>query len=80
MGNGCIDPHFLDLDTSWRRVVGFTPRPLYSRGNGPRTHWIGGSVGPRAGLDYMERENSSPYRYPNSDTSVVQPVASRYTD
>jgi hypothetical protein len=45
----------LDLDTSWRRVVSFTPRPLYTRGNSPGTHWIGGWVGPRTGLDVVER-------------------------
>jgi hypothetical protein len=28
-GNGCIDPHFLDLGSSWRWVVSFTPWPLY---------------------------------------------------
>jgi hypothetical protein len=31
-GSGCIDPHFLDLDTNWKLVVNFTPRPLYPRG------------------------------------------------
>jgi hypothetical protein len=31
MGSGCIDPHFLDVGTSWRWVVNFTPRPLYTR-------------------------------------------------
>jgi hypothetical protein len=31
MGSGCIDPHFLDLGTSWRWVVSFTSRPLYPR-------------------------------------------------
>jgi hypothetical protein len=36
MGSECIDPHFLDLDTSWRWVVSFTLRPLYSRGKSPR--------------------------------------------
>jgi hypothetical protein len=35
-GYGCIDPHFLDLSTSWRWVVNFTPRPLYPQGKGPR--------------------------------------------
>jgi hypothetical protein len=34
--SGCIDPHFLDLGTSWRWVVSFRPRPLYPRGNSPR--------------------------------------------
>jgi hypothetical protein len=35
---------------------------------------------PRAGLDDLEKRNSWPYRDSNSDPSVVQPVASRYTD
>jgi hypothetical protein len=35
-GNGCIDPHFLDLGTSWRWVVSFTHRPLSLRGKSPR--------------------------------------------
>jgi hypothetical protein len=41
--SGCIDPQFLDLSTSWRWVVNFTPRPLYSRERAPGTHCIGGS-------------------------------------
>jgi hypothetical protein len=49
MGNGCIDPHFLDLGTSWRWVVNFTPRPLYPRGK------VGGWVDLRAGLDDLEK-------------------------
>jgi hypothetical protein len=41
-GSGCIDPHFLDLC--------FTP------GEGaPGTHWIGGWVDLRAGLDDLEK-------------------------
>jgi hypothetical protein len=36
MGSGCVGPHFLDLGTSWRRVVSFTPLPLYPRGKSPR--------------------------------------------
>jgi hypothetical protein len=49
-GSGCIDPHFLNLGTSWRWVVSFMLRPLYPRGRSPSTHWIGGWVGPRADL------------------------------
>jgi hypothetical protein len=64
-----MEPHFLDLGTSWRRVshifltsalVGgewsasrldrFTPEEI-ARG----THWIGGMVNPRAGLDDMQK-------------------------
>jgi hypothetical protein len=32
----CIDPRFLDLGTSWRWGVSFTPRPLYPRRKSPR--------------------------------------------
>jgi hypothetical protein len=42
---------FFYLDTRWRWVDGFTPQPFYSQGTAPCTHWIGGWVGPRAGLD-----------------------------
>jgi hypothetical protein len=35
-GSGCIDPRILDLGTSWRWAVTFTPRPLYLRGKNSR--------------------------------------------
>jgi hypothetical protein len=54
MGEWCIDPRFLDLGTSWRSVVSFTPLPLYPRGKPPCTHWVGGWMDLRAGLDDME--------------------------
>jgi hypothetical protein len=44
-----------DLGTSWRRVVSFTPLPLYLHGKKAVTHWIGGWVDPRAGLDDVEK-------------------------
>jgi len=50
-GSGDIAPRILDLSTSWRWVVSFTPRQLYSRQRAPGTQWIGGWVGPRAILD-----------------------------
>jgi hypothetical protein len=31
-----IGPYFLDLGTSWKWLVSFTPRPLYTRGKSPR--------------------------------------------
>jgi hypothetical protein len=88
-------------------------------GRAPGTHWLGGWVDPRSGLDDVERrkilplpglqlqplgraarsqslyrlrypgssvwttwrrESSGPYQDSNADPSVVQPVASRYTD
>jgi hypothetical protein len=48
-GDGCIDPHFLDLGTS--SLFGrFTPGE-----RAPGVHWIGGWVGLRAGLDDMKK-------------------------
>jgi hypothetical protein len=46
----------------------------------PGTHWIGGWVGLRTGLDDVEKKEFLPLPDSNSDLSVVQPVASRYTD
>jgi hypothetical protein len=54
-GSGGIDPHFLDLGTSWRLVVSFTPRPLYPGERASGTHWIGGWVDRKAGLDDTEK-------------------------
>jgi hypothetical protein len=36
MGGERIEPHFLNLGTSRRKVVSFTPRPLYPWGKSPR--------------------------------------------
>jgi hypothetical protein len=44
------------------------------------THWIGGWVGPRAGLDDVEKRKFLTLPGLELDPSVVQPVASRYTD
>jgi hypothetical protein len=55
MGEWMYRSTFFDLGTSWKRVVRFTPLPLYPRGKSPDTHWIGGCVGLRAGLDDVER-------------------------
>jgi hypothetical protein len=44
------------------------------------THCIRGWVGPRTGLEDVERRKFCPYLDSNSDPSAVQPVASRYTD
>jgi hypothetical protein len=63
---------FLDLGTSWRWVVNFTPRPLYPRGKSPWYLWIGGWVNVRAGLDDFEKRKS--LTLPGLE---LQPVASR---
>jgi hypothetical protein len=50
-GRGIIAP-----TDSWPRHWGMSgqrhaPTALYPGGKDPHTHWIGGCVGPRAGLD-----------------------------
>jgi hypothetical protein len=75
-GSGCIDPRFLDLGTSWRCAVNFTPRTLYPPGKrSPGTHWIGGWVDLRAGLDDLEKR-----KFLTLPGLELQPVASCYTD
>jgi hypothetical protein len=51
MGEWRYSSTFLNLGTRWRWVVSFTPQLLYPGERAPGTHWIGGWVGPRAGLD-----------------------------
>jgi hypothetical protein len=51
------------------------------RERAPGTHWIGGWLGPRAVLDpVVKRKIPSLRRESNPRTSIVQPVAQRYTD
>jgi hypothetical protein len=58
------------------RLGRFTPKE-----RAPRTHWIGGWVGPRAGLDAVVKRNiPSPRRESKPRTPIVQPIAQRYTD
>jgi hypothetical protein len=45
----------------------------------PGAHWIGGWVDPRAGLDNVEKI-LDPTGTWTLTSSVIQPVASRYTD
>jgi hypothetical protein len=77
--NGCIDPHFLDLGSSWKRVVTFTPRPLYPLGKNPGTHCIWGRVGSRVGLNDVKKI-LDPIGTRTEIPSAVQLEASSYTD
>jgi hypothetical protein len=56
-------------------VVSFTPRE-----RSPDTHWIEVEWTPEPVWTVWRREIFLPYRDSNSDPSVVQSVASRYTD
>jgi hypothetical protein len=56
------------------------PAALYPRERTPGTHWIGGWVGRRAGLDAEARRRIlCPCRGSNLDRSIVQPVVRHYT-
>jgi hypothetical protein len=79
-GSGCTYPHFLDIGTSWKWAVSFTPRPLYLRGKNPRYPLDRRLGGPRTCLDDVEKKNSYPYRDSNSDSSTFQSVVIHYTD
>jgi hypothetical protein len=80
MGSESTDPFFLTaaLDGGERSAS----RPCRSnpgeRASG--THWIGGWSDPRARLDNTKKGTFLSYRSLNSDPSVVQPIAGRYTD
>jgi hypothetical protein len=73
--SGGIAPPFLTLalDGEWSasHVCYFSAEET-----GPGTHPTEGTVGPRAGLDVVEKRNiSCPYRESNPDLLVIQPVA-----
>jgi hypothetical protein len=68
MGSGCIDSRILGLGTSCRWVVSFKSRPLCSLGKGRSSHWVGGWMNSRTGLNDVKKRNSWPYRDSNSDT------------
>jgi hypothetical protein len=79
-GSGCTDPRFLDLGTSCRWVVTVTPQPLYPRGKCPRYLLDRRLGGPQSRSGQRGNEKIWLYRDSNSDPSLVQPVASGYTD
>jgi hypothetical protein len=57
------------------------PATLPPRERDPGTHWVGGWVGPRAALDAVVKwKIPSPRRESKSRTSIVQPLAQRYTN
>jgi hypothetical protein len=67
LGSGSAAPLILVLGTRWRWMVSFTPRLRYPHGKNPCTHWIGGWLGPRAGLDKASARTQT------TDHSVLSP-------
>jgi hypothetical protein len=54
-GIGCIDRHFLDLALVGGEWSASRPGHFTAGERAPGTPWIGGWVGPRAGLDEVEK-------------------------
>jgi hypothetical protein len=54
-GSGGVPPLILNLGTKWGWVVDLTPRPLYQRGKSSRSLPDRSWVGPKAGLDVLEK-------------------------
>jgi hypothetical protein len=78
-GSGCVDPRFLDLGTSLKCVVSITPRLLYPRRKSPR-YPLDARLGGPQNRSGRRGENCWPYLDSNSDSLVVQLVASCYTE
>jgi hypothetical protein len=79
MGEWRYSSIILDLGSRWRRVVSFTPCRFTPGERAPGIHWIGGWVGPRAGLDAVENGRILYYTTGNR-TRAVHLGARRYTD
>jgi hypothetical protein len=76
-----VEPHLPDLGTGWRWVASFTPLPLYPWGKSHRYPLDRRLSGPPEPVWMTWRtENSFPNLYSNSNTLVVQHVASHYTN
>jgi hypothetical protein len=78
LGTGGIAPCILDLGTSWRTVVSFTPLPLYPQGKNPKypLHRRLGGPQNRSGLG-GEEKNSWLLR--GLKPPIIQSVAQRFT-
>jgi hypothetical protein len=73
-----LAPRILDLGTRLRRVVSFTPRPVYSQGKSPYYQLVRRLGGPksRSGRGCEDR-NSQPLS--GIEPSIIQPIAQHYT-
>jgi hypothetical protein len=74
-GSGVIAPRSLYIGTRWRRVVSFTPRPLYPQGKSPWYPFDRRLGGPqsRSGRGGEEKNSQPPRRESNPRTPLVQP-------
>jgi hypothetical protein len=56
------------------------PQPVYPQEKIPGTHWIGGWVDPRTGLDNVEKRKFLTLLEQELNPSAIQPIASHYTN
>jgi hypothetical protein len=81
MGEWRYNYTILDLGIRWRWMASFTSLLCYPWETAPGTHWTGGCVGPRAGVDTVEkRKISCPYQESNSVSLVGRTSAMLFTD
>lgn len=70
-----LTPRIRNLATRRRWMVPFTLRPLCYRERAPGTQYIGGSVGPRAGLNSVGKKNKfAGTENKSSDSLAAQPL------
>jgi hypothetical protein len=76
-GSEGIAPRIINLGDRWKWEVSFTSRLLYPRRKEPPdAHWIGSCVGPRAGMNTVEKRRIlSPCR----DSKLDRPARSLVT-
>jgi len=72
-GSGGVASLILNLGFSWRWVVNLMPLLLSSVKEPLGPHWIGGWVGPRAGVDVWDRQISFPCWDLNHGSSSMYP-------
>jgi hypothetical protein len=77
----CSSYSYLTSATRWGWVVSVMPRPRFTPGERtPSTHWIGGWLGLRAGLNAgARRKIICPCWGLNLDHPIVQPIVRHYT-
>jgi hypothetical protein len=61
--SGGIAPRILELSTRWDEWSVSRPDFFTPRERAPITHWIGGCVGPSAGLDAIPKLGTSSVEY-----------------
>jgi hypothetical protein len=77
----CSSTHSLTSAVDGNEWSASRPGPFTAREIVPGTHWIGGWVGPRAGVDTVVKRKIPSSRWEsNPRTPIVQPIAQRYTD